>query len=305
MDGAIHVPVLLEESLEGLNIRGGGVYVDATLGGGGHSRKIAERLAGGLLVSLDRDTGAVEGFRREMEGREDVKVVRASFADIGRVCGELGIEEIDGVLYDLGLSSMQLAAGRGFSFHDTGALDMRYGEAEGTPTAADFVNTAEAREMESLFWAFDERRGRQIAQRIIRARGKRPIVTAADLVEGMGLPKTGRTHPATKVFLALRAHVNGELEAIRKTIPEAMELLRPGGRIVMISYHSSEDRIVKDLFRRASRGCSCERQPDECECNGPKRVSLITRRPMEPSDEETAANPRARSAKLRIVERIG
>jgi len=303
-----HVPVLLEEAVSALNIRPGGTYVDCTLGGGGHSKKIAGELADGKLIAIDRDPGAIESFRREAGGAPNLVLVRANFADLAEILETAGCDGADGFIFDLGLSSIQLSdIERGFSFQADGELDMRFDPATQPESAADVVNTRSEEELAALFKQFGQKSPRGVARRIVRERGREPIRTAdrlARIVASAARGRGSKRHPATKVFMALRSEVNSELESLRQALPGAIRMARPGARIAVITYHSLEDRIVKDRFRRAAKGCTCDLPPEHCFCTGEATVRIITKKPIVPSEEEIRSNARARSGKLRVAERI-
>jgi 16S rRNA (cytosine1402-N4)-methyltransferase len=291
IDDPGHVPVLLAEALDALAIRPDGVYVDATFGAGGHSRAIAAGLgARGRLLALDRDPAA-PAFGADAPRSE---LVHANFADLEAVLDARGIEDVDGVLFDFGVSSMQLdRPERGFSFRDDGPLDMRMDPSDG-PTARDLLETLDERELADLIFRFgEERAARRIARAIVRVRdaGRLPARAGelAALVAGVVHVRGSREriHPATRTFQALRIAVNGELDAIASGLQAAASRLRPGGRLVAISFHSLEDRIVKHAFR------------DD------PRLHAIVKRPLVASEEERLRNVRARSAKLRVAERLG
>ena len=289
---AAHTPVMLDEVLEWLGIRPEGTYVDATLGAGGHSAAIAERLTSGRLISLDRDAQALELARERLKifGAK-VRPVQSPFSRIAEVVQELGIPKVDGVLADLGVSSMQLdQAARGFSFREAGPLDMRMDAGEEV-TAEDVVNRWPEREMADLLYReADEHDSRRIARAIVRARPIRDTAHLATVVAG-ARKQWGRQrlHPATKTFLALRIAVNREMEELGQFLTRTPGTLNSGGRWVVLSYHSSEDRKVKHAFQEAER-------------LGTLRV--LTRHVIQPTEEEKAANPRSRSAKLRCAERV-
>jgi 16S rRNA (cytosine1402-N4)-methyltransferase len=301
-----HVPVLLLEVLEGLVVRPGGRYVDCTLGGGGHSAAILEAAGAGRLLALDRDEAAIERATRRLAsfGRR-ATLVHASFRDLAAIAEGHGFVPCDGVLLDLGLSSDQLSDPiRGFSFQLDGPLDMRF-DRSGGATAAELVNTLSEEELADLLYRYgEERQSRRIARAIV---GSRPIESTSQLasIVGRALGRGhARIHPATRTFQALRIAVNDELACIEAGLGQAIEILAPGGRLAAISFHSLEDRVVKHTFRRESRDCICPPDIPECRCDHRARVSLVTRRPIQPSSTEIAANARARSAKLRIVERL-
>jgi 16S rRNA (cytosine1402-N4)-methyltransferase len=288
-----HTPVLVQETIHWLAIKPGGLYVDATVGLGGHAIEIARRLgAGGRVIGLDRDAQALEIARGRLAEFEDkVTLVHASFSQIGEVFAERRIPPADGVLADLGVSSLQLDLGeRGFSFRARGPLDMRM-DRETEETAADIVNTADEKELADLLYRFgEERDSRRIARRIVRARPIRDTERLATVVAGArNVRGRQKLHPATKTFLALRIAVNREMEELGQFLSRVPATLSPGGRWVMLSYHSLEDRQVKQNFQRlAQQGL----------------LKVLTKKVIQPSDAEIAANPRARSAKMRVAEKV-
>jgi 16S rRNA (cytosine1402-N4)-methyltransferase len=289
---AAHTPVMLEEVLEWLGIKPEGTYVDATLGAGGHSEAIAARLTSGRLISLDRDAQALELARERLKTfGEKVTAVQSAFSRIAEVVQELGIPKVDGVLADLGVSSMQLdQAARGFSFREAGPLDMRM-SADEELTAEDIVNRWPEREMADLLYReADEHDSRRIARAIVRARPIRDTAHLATVVAGARkLWGRQRLHPATKTFLALRIAVNREMEELGQFLSRTPAALNSGGRLVVLSYHSREDRIVKHAFQEEGRQGT---------------LQVLTRHVIQPTEEEKATNPRSRSAKLRCAERV-
>jgi len=305
-----HVPVLLEETLYWLAPRAGGIYVDATLGGGGHAEAILERIGpGGRLIGIDRDDAAIEvAARRLARFGEAVVLVRESFAAIKEVLAAQGLRQVDGVLFDLGLSSIQLDdRSRGFSFQGAGPLDMRMDRRQAL-TAADLVNGLRERDLADLLWRYgEERRSRRIARAIVRSR---PLATTEELADvvARAIPRRqwprGR-HPATRTFQALRIATNDELVNLDKALPDAAEVLREAGRLCAITFHSLEDRTIKHTFLRLSRGCTRPPGASAETCGGMPRLRVLTAKPIAPSPEEIQRNPRARSAKLRAAERIG
>ena len=308
-----HLPVLLSESLAQLHLLPGAVVIDGTLGGGGHAAAILERTGpDGILLGLDRDPDALRAASRRLAGYGDrFRAVHASFGDLDEAVAQAGLGSVDGVLLDLGVSSHQLdTAGRGFRFGDEGAgapLDMRMDQSGGV-TAAELLARATADEIEGWLREYGELPGaHRLARAIADQRGRHPLRTNADLLRviaesGVG---RGRKHnPATLVFQALRIAVNDELGALEKGLDAALRTLRPGGRIVVIAYHSLEDRIVKHTFRSEARGCVCPPAQPVCTCRRLPRVRVVTRRPIRPTEAEIAENPRARSARLRCAERI-
>lgn len=305
-----HVPVLLAECLSLLAVRPDGTYLDATLGGGGHARAVLDRLGpGGRLIGVDRDADALafaEGWQAPYGDR--FVPVRASFAGLSESLSALDGQLYDGALFDLGVSSHQLdVPERGFSFRAGGPLDMRMDNRDGL-TAEDIVRTWTAEEIATILWKYgEERYGRRVAQAIVRERDR--IKTTADLAEVVkkSVPGQGageRIHPATRTFQAFRVFVNDEMSALEQGLEQAVGLLKPGGRIVVISYHSLEDRIVKTAFREWSTGCICPPKMPLCTCGHVATVKVLTKRPVSPSDEEILENPRARSAKARAAEKL-
>ncbi len=279
---------------EFLDPRPGQVIVDCTVGEGGHAARLLERLApGGVLIGLDRDASVLEAARDKLAGYgEMVRLERENYIYIKEALGREGLEEADGVLFDLGVNSAQLDnAGRGFSFQKDGPLDMRMDTGEGR-TAADLVNRLNRRELEYVIRAYGEERfAKRISRRIVEERSRSPIRTTGRLAEivSRAVPGRGKIHPATRTFQALRLAVNRELENLERALPAAREVLRTGGRICLISFHSLEDRIVKHTFRRWA---------------GEGKVRILTGRPVRPAEAETRTNPRARSARLRAVEKL-
>lgn len=303
---APHLPVLYEEIIHALQPQPGGRYIDGTLGAGGHSAGLLEASAPtGEVLAFDLDPQAIEIARTRLARfGTRLHIVQASYVEMAEQARQLGWPAVDGILLDLGVSSMQLdTAKRGFSFLQDAPLDMRFSPT--TPrSAADLVNSLPEDELADLFFRYgEERHARRIARAITR---NRPIATTRQLanlvLETIG--KHERIHPATRIFQALRIAVNGELEAVQSVLPVAIGLLRPGGRLAVISFHSLEDRIVKETFRRESANCLCPPRQPVCTCGHRARVRELTRKPIEARPEELQANPRARSAKLRIIEKL-
>jgi 16S rRNA (cytosine1402-N4)-methyltransferase len=306
---------MLEEVLEGLKVKPEGVYVDCTLGGAGHSEAILKKFTGtepGVhLVALDQDPAALEEAKiRLAPYQERAVLVRANFSALAEVLKQLGIKKIDGVLFDLGTSSYQLDnPARGFSYQHDAALDMRM-DPEQVLTARDLVNNLPEQELEKIIKAFGEERwASRIAAFICESRKAQSIETTGQLVGIIkkAIPAGARRqgpHPAKRTFQALRIAVNRELEILESSLQNAVQALKPGGRICVISFHSLEDRIVKDLYRRLASSCTCPREFPVCVCSGRKILKIITPRPLVPSAAEAEGNPRARSAKLRIAEKI-
>jgi 16S rRNA (cytosine1402-N4)-methyltransferase len=304
----------LEESLALLELRPDAVVVDGTLGAGGHAAAILERIApGGHLIALDVDDEALATAGRRLRPYADrAHLVHASFRHLRRVLEAQGIDAVDGVLLDLGVSSMQLdQPGRGFRFAEASAdetpLDMRMDRRD-PRTAADLLASASVPELERWLREYGELPGAgRLARAIGRAREERPLRTTRDLldvIDAAGVGRGRRHHPATLVFQALRIAVNDEIHALEEGIEAAIESLRPKGRLVVIAYHSLEDRVVKNRFRDAARGCTCPPRIPVCVCGGRVRLHVLTRRPLRPGEDEIRRNPRARSARLRAAERV-
>lgn len=305
-----HTPVLLREVVELLQPHAGGIYVDATLGGGGHAEAILQASApDGVLFGLDRDLEALEASRERLRGFGDrVRLVHANFADVEEVLMSAGVTAVDGVVFDVGVSSRQLdEPSRGFSFQREGPLDMRMDRAGG-PTAAEVLCSASAEELAKIFRVYgEERRAGAIARRIVQERAVRPLATTTELarlVEAVLGRSRGAIHPATRVFQALRIYVNRELENLPRGLTAALRLLKPGARLVVIAFHSLEDRIVKQFFRQHSSGCVCPPGLARCACGRTAALRIVTRKPVTASEAERWVNPRARSAKLRVAEKI-
>ncbi|MDO8587977.1 MAG: 16S rRNA (cytosine(1402)-N(4))-methyltransferase RsmH [Armatimonadota bacterium] len=307
-----HKPVLLNEVIGYLAPKPGGVYADCTLGGGGYAEEILSRGGpDGVLIGIDRDEAAIEQASRVLSKYgQRAKLVRADFRDLRTILDSLGVSKLDGVAYDLGVSGYQLETGeRGFSLMLDAPLDMRMDRSQEL-TAADLVSRLPERELADLIKTHsDERWARRIARRIAETRARGPISTTkqlADLVAG-AIPRAawppGR-HPATRTFQALRIAVNTETEALEKSLREGIEALSIGGRAVVVSYHSGEDRIVKRTFRLMSGHCECPPALPECACGAKKLIKILTKKPVVPSPEEIKDNPRARSARLRAAEKV-
>lgn len=299
-----HVSVLLNETIEMLNIDPTGIYVDGTVGGAGHAREIAKRLTCGRLFGLDRDPEAVAVATERLAGYP-ATVVHSNFGDMKEVLAGYGYTAVNGILLDLGVSSYQLDNGeRGFSYHKDAPLDMRM-SGEGT-TAAELIATLSADELAELFFRYGEEKfSRRIAARIVREREKQPIETTLRLAEiiAESVPAAARRdgHPARRCFQALRIAVNGELDGLGKALDDAFGLLSSGGVLCVITFHSLEDRLVKQKFKEYCTGCTCPPELPVCVCGKTPRGHLAHRKPIEPSASEVAENPRSRSARLRTV----
>ncbi|MDA5108761.1 16S rRNA (cytosine(1402)-N(4))-methyltransferase RsmH [Brevibacillus thermoruber] len=307
-----HVTVLREEAVDGLNIRPDGVYVDCTLGGAGHSSLIASRLgAGGRLIAIDQDDWALDNARERLAPYIDkVTLVKSNFRRIRDVVGDLGLDGVDGVLFDLGVSSPQLDEGeRGFSYNADAPLDMRMDQ-DAPLSAYDVVNEWDEEELARIIWEYGEEKfSRRIARQIVQRRKHAPVRTTGELVELIkeAIPAAARRsgpHPAKRTFQAIRIAVNDELDAFREAVVDAIGLLRPQGRVSVITFHSLEDRICKQVFQDFAKGCTCPPSFPVCTCGNQASVKIITRKPILPSEAELAANPRARSAKLRVAEKL-
>ncbi len=304
-----HISVLFQEALAGLRVRPGGRYIDATVGGGGHAAGIlAAASPDGRLLGLDRDLAAIEATRARLgSDAERVVLVHSSFVHLAKVARANRYVPVDGILFDLGFTSLQLAdPKRGFAFMTDGPLDMRLDPTSDGSTAADLVNHLSPEELAALLYRYgEEKQARRIAQAIV---DRRPLGTTRELAavveQAVGRGRRQRIHPATRTFQALRIAVNDELAVLEAALPQAVELLASGGRLAVISFHSLEDRLVKRFLRRESRDCICPPEAPACMCDHQATVRLITRKPIRPTAEEVESNPRSRSARLRVAERI-
>ena len=303
-----HVTVLLREAVDGLDIRPDGVYIDGTAGGGGHSAEILSRLTTGSLYSIDQDPDAIATVTERFRGDSRSHIVQGNFGQMKRLLNDLGVTAADGVLLDIGVSSHQLdERSRGFSYHEDAPLDMRMSQSG--ETAADLVNTLSVGELSRIISLYGEEKfAFSIAKGIARYREEKPIETTLELAEIVkeNVPQRVRRdgHPARKTFQAIRIAVNHELEVLETGLQDAFELLNKGGRLSVITFHSLEDRIVKQFMRDKAEGCTCPKDFPVCVCGKKPQVKIITRKPILPSEEELEANPRARSAKLRICEKL-
>lgn len=302
-----HISVLLNESIEGLNISPDKIYVDATAGGAGHSRVIASKLTSGRLIAIDRDPDAVKIATERLEGLP-ATVVRANYSEISSVLDDLGIEGVDGILMDLGVSSHQLdTADRGFSYHADAVLDMRMSQSG--ISAKDIVNTYAYEELSRIIFEYGEEKfARQIASAIVKNREIKEINTTLELAQIIknAVPAKVRRekNPCKKTFQAIRIAVNAELEHLSAALDDAFERLNPQGRIAIITFHSLEDRLVKQRFASWCKGCECPPSFPVCVCGKTPKGKLVTRKPIEPSAQELEANNRSRSAKLRVFEKF-
>ena len=306
-----HISVLLNECIDNLNITPDGIYVDGTMGGGGHSLEIAKRLTTGRLICIDQDPNAHEAAgKRLAEYKDRITFVRDNFGNIANILDSLGIEKIDGMLLDIGVSSHQLdEAERGFSYQQDAPLDMRMNP-DRPFSAYDVVNGYDEDELDRVIFTYGEERwARRIAQFIVKEREAKPIETTGELVDIIkkAVPKGARKdgpHPAKRTFQAIRIEVNGELEVLQRAIDDVAARLAVGGRLCIITFHSLEDRIVKEAFRKQENPCICPPQFPVCVCGKKRLGRVITRKPILPSKEELEENPRSRSAKLRVLEGV-
>ena len=306
-----HVSVLLQECLDGLNIKPDGIYVDGTLGGAGHSSRIAQQLTTGRLIGIDRDPVALQAAGQRLESYKDrVTLVHSNFCDMAQVLQDLDIPGVDGILLDLGVSSPQLDDGqRGFSYMADAPLDMRMNSGDSL-SAHTVVNTWSQEELKRILYNYgEERYAPQIAAAICRRRAEKPIETTLELVDIIrsAMPPAAlreKQHPAKRSFQAIRIAVNDELGAVEKIMEDAVSLLNPGGRLAIITFHSLEDRIVKTGMNEAAKGCTCPPNFPVCVCGKKPKVKIISRKPITASEEELQANPRSRSAKLRVCEKL-
>lgn len=303
-----HVPVLLKETLEFLNVKAGEVCIDATFGGGGHTKALAEKVGrDGKVLALDADAGAVGKFQISNFKFQNVAIVHGNFRDLSTLAKGRGFEQIDAILFDLGLSSLELDdAGRGFSFQKDGPLDMRFDQTVGR-TAGELLAESSERDLQKIFKEYGEERfAKKIARAVMATRAEQRLTSTSQLFEVIkrALPGALRYRAgdfARRIFQALRIAVNGETESLALALPQALALLKPGGRLAVISFHSLEDRIVKRFFVEKSRGCVCPPEFPECVCGKKPEVRVLTRKPVTPSPEEQLENTRSRSAKLRVA----
>ncbi|MGN0559296.1 MAG: 16S rRNA (cytosine(1402)-N(4))-methyltransferase RsmH [Acutalibacteraceae bacterium] len=303
-----HISVLLNESVDGLDIKPNGIYVDGTAGGGGHSAEILKRLENGRLISIDQDPDAIAAVTERFRGNEKSIIIKGNFADMKELLENRGIRMVDGVLLDIGVSSHQLdTAERGFSFHEDAPLDMRMSQ-QGT-TAGELVNTLPFEELRRIIFQYgEEKYASSIASAIVKARENQPINTTlelAEIIKGAVPQKVRRDgHPARKTFQALRIAVNGELDKLRQGMEQAFELLSSGGRLAIITFHSLEDRIVKQQMAKWCEGCVCPKDFPVCVCGNKPKARLVNKKPITAASTELDKNQRSRSAKLRICEKL-
>lgn len=306
-----HTSVLLFETVGSLNIIPGGCYVDGTLGGGGHAFEVCKRLGNGRLIGIDQDGDAIEAAsKRLMAFQDKITIVRSNYRRIAQVLEGLGIEKVDGIYLDLGVSSWQLdQPERGFTYRADAPLDMRMDQRQ-SRTAADLVNSCSEEELTRIIRDYGEDRfARNIAKHIVREREKEPIMTTgrlAEIIKGAIPAKVRATggHPAKRTFQAIRIELNGELTVLEESIDTMIDLLNPGGRLSIITFHSLEDRIVKNRFRINEHPCTCPPDFPVCVCGKKSKGRVVTRKPILPSEEEMRENSRSKSAKLRVFERI-
>lgn len=301
-----HVPVLLNECLEALQLKKNMVVVDATLGGAGHSQEIIKRISGGTLIGLDRDTTALQFSAQKLASTDDVEIrlIKCNFCDIADVLKSLGVNAVDAILADFGVSSYQIdTPERGFSYTKDSPLDMRM-DTDATKTADTVVNGYPEGKLADLIFNYgEERYARRIAAAIVTERPIRSTGHLAQVIQKAvpaGYGKTGG-HPAKRTFQAIRIEVNQELDSIQKFLNDAITMLKPNGRLAVISFHSLEDRIVKQTFKREATDCLCPPKTPQCICNHKASVKLLTKKPICPTIEETKSNPRSSSAKLRVI----
>lgn len=304
-----HLPVLLEKCMEALSIKPSGTYIDATMGGAGHSEQIVKRLTTGKLIGFDQDKNAIAASRKRLAAYQNVIYVNRNFQYIKEVLGELAIDTVDGALMDLGVSSHQLdEAERGFSYMHDAPLDMRMDQSSSF-SAYDVVNSYSRERLEQIIFQYGEERwAKRIAAFIEEERGLRPIETTGELVSIIkkAVPKGARRdgpHPAKRTFQAIRIEVNGELSLLGQAIDDFVDCLKPGGRLAVITFHSLEDRIVKTKFAELAVGCTCPKELPVCVCGKQPKGKVITRKPIVADERELSENPRARSAKLRVFKR--
>lgn len=306
-----HISILLKECIEGLNIKDDGIYIDGTIGGAGHSKEIVKRLRNGLLIGIDQDINALKKSEEVLiDYKDKVKLVHNNFKNTKLILRKLGIDKVDGVLLDLGVSSHQFdEQERGFSYRFNAKLDMRM-DRTNKLTAWDVINEYTEEELKRIIKEYGEEKwSSRIAKFIVQEREKKSIDTTFDLVEIIkkAIPLAVRRegpHPAKRTFQAIRIEVNKELEILEKAVKDIVDILNPGGRLCIITFHSLEDRIIKETFKYLNRDCICPKELPICTCNKRKEVNIVTKKPILPSKSEIENNNRARSAKLRIIEKL-
>lgn len=301
-----HIPVLFNETIDSLNIKPDGIYVDCTSGGGGHSSEIAKRLDGGRLISIDRDPKAIETLKERLLPFGCVTVVHDNFFNIKNILGSLGVSEVDGILADLGVSSHQLdEPSRGFSFHHDAPLDMRM-SLEGL-SAAQAVNTLSQSELQRIIFEYGEEKfAPSISRAIVKARNEKPVETTFELSDIIksAMPAAAKRdgHPARKTFQAIRIYVNGELDGLGNAVSDMFDCLKPGGRVSVITFHSLEDKTVKHQFASLAKGCTCPKNFPVCVCGNKPRAKVL--KAVAPGEKELSDNSRSRSARLRTAEKL-
>ncbi len=306
-----HKPIMVEEIIRGLKIKKNGIYIDGTLGGAGHSLEIVKKLDKGKIIGIDQDISAVKEAKKVLKDYEDKTIiVHDNYINIENILNEIKIEKVDGILLDLGVSSYQLDEGkRGFSYHQDARLDMRMNR-DASFTAWNVVNEYDEKSLGKVIWNYGEEKwANRIAKFIVEERKIKTIDTTLELVEVIkkAIPKGARSeggHPARKTFQAIRIEVNKELDVLEKILPNMCNLLNIGGRICIITFHSLEDKIVKNIYKELNKECVCPPDFPICICDKKKEIEIITKKPIIPSKEEIENNPRARSAKLRIAEKV-
>lgn len=306
--GFSHIPVLLHETINGLDIKENGIYVDGTAGGGGHSSEILSHLNNGKLISIDQDPDAIMHIKERFKDEKNSIIIKGNFSDMKQLLNDRGVYCVDGVMLDIGVSSHQLdTSERGFSFHEDAPLDMRMSQSG--QTAADLVNSLSYAQLAQIINRYgEEKYASSIARNIVAAREEKQIETTLELAEIIknSVPQKVRRdgHPARKTFQALRIAVNRELDVLESGLKDAFELLSPGGRLAVITFHSLEDRIVKQTMASWCTGCTCPKDFPVCVCGNKPKAKLVTRKPIVASEQELEMNPRSRSAKLRVCEKL-
>ena len=308
-----HIAVMLKETVDYLNCKPGKIYVDCTLGGSGHAKAICKEIAPeGLLIGIDQDNDSIRNAKKVLKPYESiVRIFHDNFVNLPVILRQLNISAVDGILLDLGISFHQIeSSGRGFSFNKDEPLDMRMNAASG-PTVEDLINSVSEKDLRHIFKIYgEERRARQIARRIIQVRGQKEISSSKQLAQIVcdAIPKRARVHqrihPATRVFMALRIAVNKELDRLEAFMENVVDLLNPKGRLCVLSFHSLEDRIVKQRLKILEKGCICPPDFPKCVCNKKKAIRILTPKVLRPTKEEIAVNPRARSTRLRAIEKL-